>query len=116
MKQWIAELKKFSQQPSYLHLRFPMFAEGMSGDMFSPEGILCEIHAKEGLGKWLPEKDPKSKTLRGHISYDGRQNVAPDSVLNWVGISAAKMSEMRRQHGENGLQGAIDFIEQLIKK
>lgn len=112
---WIAELKKFSKQERYNHLLFPMFMEGSKGPMYSPEGILCEMHLKAGLGKWLPEKDPKSVQLRSHLSYDGSTNVAPDSVLKWVGISGAKMSEMRRANGENGIEAAISYIESLVK-
>jgi hypothetical protein len=116
VKQWIDKLKKFAKQPSYLHLRFPMFMEGMGGNMYSPEGILCEMHASEGLGKWSPEIDPKDKKMRGYTSYDGSQMVAPESVLKWIGITAATMSEMRRANGENGIDGAISFVEQLIEK
>jgi hypothetical protein len=128
VKQWLAEMKAFSQNPSYLHLRFPMFMESAQGDLLSPEGILCQMHAKAGLGKWEsghavpldeeedeePKTKPKGKKLRGNLSYDGSYQVAPDSVLKWVGISAATMSEVRRANGEGGFSATVKYVEALL--
>lgn len=114
IKEWISELKKYAQEAeSCRHLRFPMFMESVVGDMFSPEGVLCVMHAKAGLGKWLPTEG-EDKKLRGNTYYDGSAHVAPESVLKWVGLAGAIMSEMRRANGEQGFEGAIKYLEGLI--
>lgn len=112
--EWISALKKYAKEAEpCVHLRFPMFMESVKGDMLSPEGVLCTMHMKAGLGKWLPEHGEEKK-LRGYTSYDGSQMVAPASVLKWIGLSAATMSEMRRANGEEGFAGAIKYLEGLL--
>lgn len=114
VKEWISELKKYAKEAeSCRHLRFPMFMESVMGDMLSPEGVLCNMHAKAGLGKWLPTEG-EDKKLRGCTFYDGSSMVAPESVLKWIGLSGATTSEVRRANGEHGFEGAIKYLEALL--
>lgn len=113
--QWIDALKEFKKVDQCRHLRFPMFIESMSGDLLSPEGVLCNLHAKAGLGKWLPEEGSEGgKRLRGCVHYDFSYDVAPESVLKWVGLPASTLSEVRRANGNDGFDGAIRYLEALL--
>jgi hypothetical protein len=79
VKKWIAELKKFTKQDECLHLRFPMRMESAKGDLYSPEGLLCELHSVEtgGKTKWQPEKPEKKGQLRGYMTYLGEAHFSP---------------------------------------
>ena len=115
VKDWITELKAFAKLSSSRHLRFPMFMESTIGDLLSPEGILCNLHMKAGLGKWLPEEG-EGKKLRGCIFYDNSIHVAPDSVLKWVGISASVMCQVRSVNGDSGFEGVIKLLNQWLEE
>lgn len=115
IKDWIAELEAFSKLSSSRHLRFPMFMESTIGDLLSPEGILCNMHMKAGLGKWLPEK-AEGKILRGPVFYDNQIHSAPESVLKWVGISASTMCHIHRENADGGFEAVIKLINQWLEE
>lgn len=113
IKKWITELKKFLKEPTYKRLLFPMRMESAKGDLYSPEGILCELHAQETKSKWLPEKPEVKGQLRGHLFYFKSIDSAPKEVLDWVGISGSQMSTIRTLNGEGSFEKVISHLEGL---
>jgi hypothetical protein len=112
LKLWIKELKAFAKEPQTRHLQFPMRMESVIGDLLSPEGILCNLHSKETGTKWFPEPSEKGQ-LRGYLTYCDSQLVAPEEVLEWIGISDGGMSAVRRQYSEGKMDGLLKYLESL---
>jgi hypothetical protein len=88
IKTWATEVRKFAKDnPSFLHLRFPMKMQTTQGDAYSPFGILCKLHSKETGKEWTSaEVAEDSKKLKSNLTYLGAYNTPPVEVQKWLDV------------------------------
>lgn len=110
IKKWLDKLKEFAKEPSYKQIRFPMKVDSMKGILYSPEGLLCELHSVDTKTKWTPE--PEDGKLASYLFYFEKSLSCPDQVLNWAGISAAEMSKIRMKNSDGGFDAVIKYLEE----
>lgn len=110
---WIKSVQSFTEEPSYLQLRFPMRIESAKGDMWSPEGLLCDIHSKETVTEWLPKEPARKGRMREYINYFGSSLTCPQEVLDWAGMTQSQMANVRRVNSEKGFEGVVEYLKTL---
>lgn len=54
------------------------------GDTFCCLGVLCDLHAKAGLGKWVTDKDRGLVVIYQPLSGNQRSNLLPPEVVKWA--------------------------------
>lgn len=133
-EKWIANIEAFLEKPSYLRLIFPMKICSSQGEMFSPLGLLCQLHVDETKSNWdvikdiqedesLEEEEKPKKTKKKFdntnrldtiTGYKGSNLIPPEEVLKWAGIDTTFCSKISRLSDEEGFNGVIKFLKENL--
>lgn len=75
------------------------------GERFCCLGVLCDLHAKAGLGRWNDDL------------YDGEDKVLPRAIQDWAGLGEAEpTAEGKTLSGLNDDGASFEQIADIIER
>lgn len=99
-EQWTVALRSGEYKQGMLILR--------EGDTFCCLGVLCDLHAKAGLGEWRMTDGRYKYLAAGDYGDDAAVATLPVEVMDWAGIDLHLRSTVRLPTSSDSLVALND--------